>query len=481
MNQLTAIRTAAILISAGLLWARPCGAQQQTPANRYNVVLLVSDDQRPDTIRAMGNPAIETPSLDRLVRAGTAFTRAVSPNPICTPARAEIMTGCSGFRNHVFDFGRPLNPELTTWAQAMRGAGYHTWYVGKWHNNGRPRDHGYEESLGLFAGGGSPWAKDQVDWKGRPITGYRGWVFQTDDGQKFPEKGVGLTPNISAHMADAAIELLRRQPKQPFFLHVNFTAPHDPLIMPPGYAGKYLPEQMKLPPNFLPEHPFDHGNFRGRDEQLWPWPRTADDVREELAWYYAVISHMDQQIGRLLAALEETGQLERTIVIFTSDHGLAIGSHGLRGKQNMYEHTVGVPLVMRGPGILAGKRREAQVYLRDLYPTLCELTGVPIPKGVEGQSFAGVLSGRQESTREYTFGYFRDSQRMIRGDRWKLVRYPQADRWQLFDLQADPYEQRDLSTEPAHAAVLAELRSRLAAWQQSVGDPLQATSRSQGK
>jgi arylsulfatase A-like enzyme len=322
-----------------------CGSagEGQPARRRPNVLLIVSDDQRPDTVHALGNPIIQTPHLDSLVRDGTAFTRAIAPNPICVPSRAEIMTGSDGFRNHVLGFGgERINPELVLWADWMRRNGYHSWYVGKWMNDGRPTGRGYEESRGLFASGGGAYPLDYPhDYHGRPVTGYRGWIFQDDEGNRFPEKGVGLVPNISAVIADAAIELVRREPQRPFFLHVNFTAPHDPLLMPPGYEGKYDPKKIPLPPNFLPWHPFDHGNLEGRDEKLLPWPRTPRDVREDLAVYYAVISHMDEQIGRILEALEQSGQADRTIVIFTSDQGLAMGSHGLRGKQNMYEHTAG--------------------------------------------------------------------------------------------------------------------------------------------
>jgi arylsulfatase A-like enzyme len=437
-----------------------------------NVLFVLTDDQRPDTIHALGNSIIETPNLDRLVRDGTVFTRAVSPNPICVSSRAEILTGCTSFHNGEYAGGK-FAPGMTFWPETMRQAGYRTWYVGKWHTNGRPTTRGYVETQGLFAGGG-PIAKDAVDWKGRPVTGYQGWVFQNDQGQKFPERGVGLTPNISADFADAAIAFIRRHNEQPFFLHLNFTAPHDPLLVPPGYAGKYDPAKIPLPANFLPEHPFDHGNFRGRDEELFAWPRTPDEVRQELACYYAVISHMDQQLGRVLAALEETGQAENTIVIFTSDQGLAIGSHGLRGKQNMYEHTVGVPLVMRGPGIPVGKKRNAQIYLRDLYPTICQLTGVKAPTGLDGRSFAPVLSGQTDSIHSEIFGYFRDVQRMVRTDRWKLIHYPQIGRYQLFDLMSDPAELHDLSTDATKAQTAAQLKSTLASWQREAGDPLAA-------
>lgn len=466
-------RSIRVIISmfALLLACTSLGADEAKPARHPNVLLIVSDDQRPDTIRALGNAAIETPHLDSMVRAGTVMRRAVSPNPICHCSRAEMLTGCSGFRNGVFDGGQ-LNPQLKLWPQAMRDAGYLTWYVGKWHNDGRPATRGYIESQGLFASGGGQWAKDETDWKGRPITGYKGWVFQSDDGKKFPERGVGLTPDISVEFAEAAISFIRRKPEQPFFLHVNFTAPHDPLFMPTGYAGKYVADKMLLPGNFLAEHPFDHGNFRGRDEELLPWPRTPRDVREELAYYYAVITHMDAQIGRMLAALDETGQAANTLVIFTSDQGVAIGSHGLRGKQNMYEHTIGVPLVMRGPGIPGGRICDAQVYLRDLFPTVCELTGLSIPETVEARSFAPVLSGKIASIHPHVFCYFRDVQRMIRTDRWKLIHYPKINRTQLFDVVNDPLERADASSETKHISRVTELRELLRREQKQAGDPV---------
>jgi len=447
-------------------------AEGQPTRRRPNVVLVVTDDQRPDTIGALGNPVIHTPALDSLVRQGTVFTRAIAPNPICVPSRAEIMTGCDGFRNGVGVRSAKMNPELVRWADCMRAAGYHAWYVGKWMNDGRPITRGYEESDGLFASGGAKWWIDQVDYHGRPVTGYRGWVFQDDEGNKFPEKGVGLTPNIDKEFADAAIRFINRKPERPFFLHVNFTAPHDPLLMPPGYEGKYDPEKIPLPPNFLPQHPFDHGNFEGRDEKLLPWPRTPKDVREDLAVYYAVISHMDEQLGRILAALEDTGQAANTIVIFTSDQGLAMGSHGLRGKQNMYEHTVGTPLIFRGPGIPKAGRRNAQCYLRDMYPTVCELVGIEIPETVQGRSLVPVLRGEADSVYPYVFGHFRDAQRMIRTDRWKLVHYPKIGKYQLFDLANDPHELHNLAVGPCRATVFPDLRAKLEAWQKEVGDPL---------
>ncbi len=441
-------------------------------ANGLNVLLIVTDDQRPDTISALGNRFIKTPNLDDLAKRGMVFTRAVCPYPLCVPSRAELLSGRSSFHNGVLPgVSNRLDPNLILLPQALGRAGYQTCYVGKWHTSGRPSTCGYEESLALF-GSGVRNPPEQRDANGRVVTGYRGWAFQTDDRKLFPERGVGLTANISQTFGDAAVEYIRRAREKPFFLHVNFTGPHDPLLMPPGYEGKYAANRLPLPPNYLSEHPFDHGNFNGRDEKLLPWPRTTKDVLEELAVYYAVISHIDAQVGRMVAALRETKQLAKTLIIFTSDHGLAIGSHGLRGKQNMYDHTIGAPLLISGANAPRNQRSKAQVYLRDIYPTICELVGAPIPETVESKSFADVIRGHTNASRRYVFGYFHDVQRMIRGDRWKLIYYPKLERYQLFDLAKDPHELHDVSGAAGVAAVQDDLRRKLEAWQRKANDPL---------
>jgi arylsulfatase A-like enzyme len=436
-----------------------------------NVVLLVADDLRADVLGVDGGKQCRTPNLDKLAAQGVVFTRAVCPFPLCVPSRAEILTGCSSLKTPALATGK-LDPALVTWPAAMKGAGYRTVYTGKWHTSGRPSQHGYSETRGLYSGGGGHLWKEQTDYNGRPVTGYRGWVFQSDDGKTIEtEKGVGLTPDISRLFADAAISLIAEKPDRPFFLHVNFTAPHDPLLMPPEYEKKYDPRQTVLPKNFASEHPFDHGNLKGRDELLLPFPRTKTDVQDELAVYYAVVEHLDEQVGRIVASLKANGQWDNTILIFTADHGLAIGSHGLRGKQNMYEHTIGVPLIICGPGIPAGKRSAAPIYLRDLYPTVCDLAGVPIPRSVDAKSQAAVIRGTAERVHDEVYTYFMDFQRAIRTDRWKLIYYPHLKRDQLFELAADPDELIDLSADPKHAATLAELRQKLDAWRKSVSDP----------
>ncbi len=289
-------------MAAALCAGEGMGAGGARPG-RPNILLIVTDDQRPDTIRALGNPLIETPSLDRLVASGTSFTRAICTYPLCYPSRAEILTGRTVFQNGIYARER-LDADAETLPAVLLRAGYRTCHVGKWHVAGKPRERGYELVEGMYAPGKAP-KGPQFDARGREVTGYRGWVFYDGEGKPMPEKGVGLTPNISAEFADAAIRFIGdcKGDERPFLLHVNFTAPHDPLLMPAGFEGMYDPARMPVPKNFVPEHPFDHGNLRGRDEALWPWPRTSGDVREELALYYSVITHMDAQVGRMIEAV----------------------------------------------------------------------------------------------------------------------------------------------------------------------------------
>ncbi len=442
---------------------------------RPNLLVLVADDLRPDAIAALGDPTVRTPHLDALAARSLVFTRASCSYPICVVSRAEMLTGRHCWENGVDGMGgRTFREGQTLWPEALRGAGYETWHVGKWHVPGRPSQRGYTEVAGMFAGGGGKfWEDGRTDRRGFPVTGYTGWIFQSEDGKtQFPEFGLGLTPGIDLRFAEAARSLIGRGGETPWFCQVNFTAPHDPLFPTEEGVARLRDAAIPIPPDFLPTHPFDHGNFEGRDERLLPQPRTAAAVRELRRDYYAVVEDLDRAVGRILAGLEESGEGKNTVVIFTSDNGFAAGSHGLAGKQNQYAHSLRVPLLVSGPGIVPG-RTPAMVYLRDLYPTTCDLAGVAVPGSVTARSFAGVLKGERGEHREALHGCFTDTQRSVEtDDGWKLVHYPKLDRWQLFDLNGDPLEGNDLAIE-GHPR-LAGLRERLESWRKAAGDPLLA-------
>ncbi|MDF1657098.1 MAG: sulfatase-like hydrolase/transferase [Verrucomicrobiales bacterium] len=428
-----------------LLGIAEAGTNGQPP----NVLFLLADDLRADLIDSAASSAIETPNLDELAGTGMTFTRAYCSYPICVVSRAEILTGQHGWENGIDGTrGATLRGDPTFWPEAFREAGYETFHVGKWHVSGRPSAYGYTDVAGHFGSGGAKWWEPgQTDWKGFPITGYKGWIFQSGDGKtKYPELGIGVTPDISKTIAEAAIGLLEQERSRPWMMHVNFTAPHDPLMMPPGLEGKHEVSDIPLPADYLPVHPFDHGNFDGRDEALLAWPRTEDAVRDLLRVYYSVVDDLDTQIGAILRALDQSGQRENTIIIFTSDHGMACGSHGLRGKQNQYEHTARVPMIIDGPSIEPGHRRDAMIYLRELFPTTCDLAGIDVPDSVTAKSFAPILRMEEEAHHDAIFGYFTNTQRMIRtDDDWKLIVYPEIGKTQLFDLGNDPFEREDLS------------------------------------
>lgn len=441
-------------------------------AERPNIVVILADDMRPDAISALGHPIVKTPNLDTLARDGCVFTRAVVGYPICVVSRAELITGCCAFRTGVQYRGTSIDPKLALWPETLRAAGYRTWFSGKWHINGLPSQRGYELTGGHYNTGKGKQKSQFADHAGRVATGYSGWMFRDEFNEVEPDKGIGLTPDTDRHIADGAIRLISGKPSSPFFLQLNFTGPHDPRIWPRGYEGRYDAAKIPLPENFATQHPFDHGNAGGRDETLLTLPRKPAEIRAELAVYYAVISHVDEQIGRIIAALRETGAWDNTLLVFASDHGLALGSHGLVGKQNLYEHSVGIPFIMHGPGVPKGRRITAQCYLRDLFPTTCELAGVPIPASVESRSLAPLLDGRASSVYDEVISCFTDTQRMIRDDRWKLIWYPKQNRRQLFDVIADPHELHDLIDDQSQASRLASMRTKLEDWLKTHGDPL---------
>lgn len=449
------VRVLVLLAGLGPLVA---AAQAEPPPN---ILFLFSDDQRADTIRALGNAAIETPNLDRLVHEGTVFTRAYCmgalQGAVCVPSRAMLMTGRTLFRVKTDMEGQG------TWPEAFAKAGYTTFITGKWHNQPRSLTRVFQEGRALFVGGmgDDPYALPVQD-------------FAAD--RTLTEKKPSGKHSVEL-FADSAIEFLKRQKgEKPFLAYVAFNAPHDPRIAPREFREKYAGRDLPLPENFLPQHPFNNGFMAGRDEELAPWPRTREIVGRHLADYYSSITFLDAQVGRILDALRASGQYDRTLIVFSSDHGLAIGSHGLFGKQNLYDHSMHAPLLFAGPGVPRGKRSDALCYLLDIFPTLGGLAGVAGPEGSEGKSLAPVLRGTAAKGRESVFTAMTQVQRAVRDERWKILVYPRINKTQLFDLESDPAEMKDLAADPAREADLRRLTALLKERQRESGDELPLTT-----
>ena len=427
---------------------------------RPNILFLFTDDQRFDALAAAGNPDVITPNMDRLVARGTSFTQCTimgSTVPaVCCPSRAMLNTG----RNL---YHAPLNcGEYATMPQTLREAGYATFGTGKWHNERASYARSFSYGGSIFFGGMSNHTEVPVhdfDASGQ-YSADRQHVGKSFSSELFSDAAIGF---LEGYEDDA-----------PFYAYVSYTAPHDPRMPPAEYADLYDTGAMTVPQNFAPAHPFDNGELRIRDEMLAPFPRTPEIVQEHIAAYCAMITHVDAHIGRVLGALEAAGCADNTIVVFAGDNGLAVGQHGLFGKQSMYEHSIRVPLTMAGPGLAAGQTREGLCYLHDVFPTLCELVGLDIPGSVETRSLAPVISGERETMYDTTFHAYRDVQRAVRDGRFKLIEYfvDGVNTTQLFDVVDDPWEQRDLADRASMSAEVSRLRAELEAWQREIDDPL---------
>jgi choline-sulfatase len=444
-------------------------------AEKPNILVLFTDDQAVETIRALGNIDIDTPNLDRLVARGTTFTHAYnmgSYSPaVCVASRTMLMTGRSLWdaqRLHANADSERAAGRL--WPQLLSRAGYRTYFTGKWHvradatlafdrvshvRPGMPKD--------LPAGYGRPLAGQPDPWSpSDPALG------------GFWEGGTHWT-EVTADDAISFLAEAKARP-EPFFMYVAFNAPHDPRQSPQAYVDRYPLERIAMPAPFLAEYPHNEAMGAGRtlrDERLAPFPRTEHAVKVHRAEYYAMMTHLDDHIGRVLTALEQSGRADNTWILLTSDHGLAVGRHGLFGKQNMYEHSLRVPFVVVGPGVAAGRRIANPVYLQDLMATSLEIAGAERPDHVFFKSVLPQLF-REEAPQSYPeiYGAYLDQQRAIIHGGYKLIFYPKVDVVRLYHLARDPEEVHDLAHDPAHRAIREDLVERLRRLQEAMDDPL---------
>ena len=456
-------------VTVGLFLVAAAGAQGQGSAP--NILFFFADDLRADTVGAFGGKNVHTPHIDALAARGTKLTQIYCMGSrhgaVCAPSRAMLMSGRILTR-------APDNLKgIKTLPQYLREVGYSTFMTGKWHNGDESLTRSFPDARSVFRGG-------MCDHFQVPLCDVvAGKVVHE-------RKPAG---HSSEHFCDAVIDFLKRHKStggsKPFFAYVPFTSPHDPRDPPRQWLEKLkdLPRP-ELPVNFRGQHGLNLGKptMTVRDENLLGWPRDQELLRDQLLEYRALVAHQDAQIGRVLTALAAAGLKENTLVVFTADHGLALGSHGLLGKQSLYEHSMRSPCVIAGPGVPAGESRDGLAYLLDLTATCLETAGVTKAAGVDGRSLWPMLQGSDASGargRDELLLIYSKTQRALRFGKHKMIRFPQIDRSLFFNVVDDPHELRDLSGDAALADLRASFEKRLRAAQERCEDPLAWTAKKQ--
>ena len=477
----------------------------EAPAStKPNIVFLYADDFAYWAINALGNEIIQTPNLDKLVAQGVSFSNAFNMGgwngAICIASRSMLISGRSIWKaneiNRQWGEGNTA-AHSQTWGRLMSNAGYNTFATGKWHIQADP-EQVFEETVNINPGGmppdhltGTPGLYDRVreayangeDFYALLPPGYNRPLSETDDSWTASDPVHNGYWTDGTHWSEVqrgdAINFIdaASRSEDPFFLYLAFNAPHDSRQSPKEFLDLYPLEDMPLPENWLPEYPYidEMGDLRVmRDEMLGPVPRTPYAIRTHIREYYAIISHLDAQIGLILQALEEKELMDSTYIFFTGDNGLSVGQHGLLGKQNMFDHSIHVPLLAAGPDLPSGTEVSSDIYLQDIMATSLSLAGIEKPDFVDFNSFLNLANGvaSEPPLPNGVYGAYMDTQRMIRKDGFKLILYPRNRELLLFDLNADPLEMNDLSDNPQYAAKVRNLFEGLLSLQAQMEDPL---------
>lgn len=434
-------------------------------ADKPNIVFVFADDMTFESIGAYGLTDCKTPNLDRLVKNGATFSQAYNmgswSGAVCVASRAMLNSGAFVNRAEAAIKDKPH------WSEMMKAAGYATYMTGKWHVPGAPRfDVVKDPRAGMPKGSGYNRPKSKEDYE-------NGWKPWDKSQGGFWQGGTHWSEVVANHSLDFLKQA--KDDDKPFFMYLAFNASHDPRQSPKEYIDMYPLDKIKVPRNYLDLYPHKDAMGCGpslRDEKLAPFPRTEFAVKVHRQEYFAIISHMDTQIGRILDALEATGKADNTYIIFTADHGLACGHHGLLGKQNMYDHSMRVPFMIAGPGIKPGSRFDMPIYLQDAMATTLDLAKVEKPAQVEFNSLMPLIKGTQKVQYESIYGKYLDRQRMIAKGDWKMISYPKAQVIRLFNTAKDPDEMVDLAGKPEYAAKLKELKAEFKELQKQMGDKL---------
>jgi arylsulfatase A-like enzyme len=474
-----------------LLSALPAIAQNAPSATepepvRPNILIMLADDANTRCVGAMGGAEARTPHIDQLAASGVildhAYHQGAFSGAICTVSRAMIMTGRSVWQvTPGQPYGRATSNLQTSdvlMPEFFAKKGYQSFATGKWHNGDTALLRGFEVAVAIAPGmlpynardhGGS---RDAAIEMGQLNPKVRRLDPDTHEMVKYQAEGWSTDVYF-----DAAENFLRqRDQTRPFFMYVATNAPHDPRHESAEYLKRFPEQSITLPLNHRLQHPFDNGDLQVRDEIVFPVPHDSAQVLREQKFYLAMLARIDDRVGRLLGLLQERGELENTLIVFSSDHGLAMGEQGLMGKQNLYEASWRVPMVVSGPGLPKMARRSGMAYLHGIFPTLCSLAGFEPPAYTQKFDFSTVVLGTGPGQRQLVGVYTPNAKsargiRCIRQRQWKYIHYLHNQKQQLFDLQADPLELNDLSEVPSHQGTLKALRTDLLLWMQRNSDP----------
>lgn len=414
-----------------------------------SVLFIFPDQMRAHALGAMGNPDVRTPHLDRLAAQGILFENTLANSPVCSPARAVMLTGKYAHRNGMVANDLRLRESEVTLAELYAAAGYRTGFIGKWHLDGGPRLPGFVPP-GPRRQGFQFWAANECSHRHFDNTYFR------DDPE--PVRTDRFEPEVWTDLALEFLDDVARR-RQPFFLMIAMGPPHDPYGAPERYMRMYDPARLTMRRNW-------------RAAPGAPGPK-------EIAAYYAAVTAIDDQMGRLLEGLDRLGMAEDTIVWFTSDHGDMLGSHGLRLKRKPYEESIRVPGILRYPARVRAPRRERALFSHvDLAPTLLALCGLRVPRAMQGSDLshlilhgegAGPASAYFQIFGPYAPGAVPAGWRGVRTRRYMYARFRERP-WVLFDLEEDPFELNNLAEDPGAGELCREMEKLLAAWMRRTGD-----------
>jgi arylsulfatase A-like enzyme len=461
-------------------------AKAKAKTRRPNVLYVFSDQHRASSLPGEPFNQAVAPNIEAFREQNCSMERCVSNYPLCSPHRAILMSGLYSQQNGVLRNVDTLDPNVCRpLGETFRSAGYHTGYVGKWHIHGQESINRADED---FIPKG-PYRMGFEDWHVWADTDdhYHGWTFNPDTGEKIQPEGWG-----PVNMTDQAIDFLKAQPKdEPWFLVLSWNPPHPPFDPPADDQAPYPADQIKFRPNVRvqPDASDPHKGVRSD---------TA--LRKSAQGYMGGITGVDKEFARVLQALQETGQAEDTIVVYTSDHGEMMGSQGLMGKRVPYEESCRVPFIIRYPGVTPNRHKSGILFSSvDIYPTLCGIAGIPVPQHCAGRDLSDVMRGHRIEEPEHVFmlsqnqgraaranaenaGTGKDGARAAgggesgcpnyRGVRTKTHTYVVADtgRWLLYDNISDPYQMKNLVGDSDQQLLMEALDAKIEAWLYSVKD-----------